>query len=245
MDAIMLGGETAHRHSPTDQFQPADDHLFSGGARVKLAAGATLNASDIFFPLDAVVALSLTREQARFQIGLAGKGDIIGIHRVLLPGFPAMTAHVLSGGSAIRVPADVVFRASKADPSLRERLLGYAFRSTAGFLAEAALQAALMIEQRVARWIALYREAVQRDDLAITHRELAELLGVRRSGVTVALHVLEGERIIRSRRGRLQILDRDRLYVTGRCDEAGAHGPSMNAARKGDGSCQSSKAADM
>lgn len=232
MDAVMLGGETARRPSPADHFKPTDDHLFSGGARVRLAPGTTLNASEIVFPLDAVVALSMTRDQARFQIGLARKGDIVGIHRLLLPGFPAIIAHVLSGGSAIRVPADAVFRASKADPSLHERLLGYAFRSTAGFLAEAALQAALMIEQRVARWIALYGEAVQRDDLAITHRELAEQLGVRRSGVTVALHMLEGERIIRSRRGRLQILDRDKLHATGRCGEVVSPGHPINPARK-------------
>ena len=232
MDAVLLGGETAHRQSSAEHFQSTDSHLFTGGARVKLVPGATLNAGDIFFPLDAVVALRMVREQAHFQIGLAGKGDIVGIHRLLLPAFPTIIAHVLSGGSAIRVPADAVLRASKADPSLHERLLGYAFRSTASFLAEVALQAALMIEQRVARWIALYREAVQRDDLAITHRELADLLGVRRSGVTVALHVLEGERIIRSRRGRLQILDRGKLHATGRCDDPVLPGHPTSAARK-------------
>lgn len=232
MDAVTLGGETIHCRSAAEHFPSADEHLWSGGARITLVPGARLNAEDIVFPLDAVVALSMIREQARFQIGLAGKGDIVGIHRLLLPSFPAITAHVLRAGSAIRVPADMVFRASKADASLHERLLGYAFRSTAGFLAEAALQAALMIEQRVARWIALYREAVQRDDLAITHRELAELLGVRRSGVTVALHVLEGERIIRSRRGRLQILDQDKLHATGRCDRPTNRGRQVNAIPK-------------
>lgn len=245
MDAVTLGGETVRHRSAAEHFQSTDEHLFSGGARVNLALGAKLNAGDILFPLDAIIALSMTREQARFQIGLAGKGDIVGIHPLLLPGFPAITAHVLRGGSAIRVPADALFRASKADPSLHERLLGYAFRSTAGFLAEAALQAALMIEQRVARWIALYREAVQRDDLAITHRELAELLGVRRSGVTVALHVLEGERIIRSRRGRLQVLDRDRLRATGRCGEAVLSRKADEYRSKGDSSCRSLKAVDM
>lgn len=245
MHAVTLGGETVYRHSSADHVQSTNEHLFGGGARVKLAPGAALNSGDIFFPLDSVVALSMTREQARFQIGLAGKGDIVGIHRLLLPGFPAIAAHVLCAGSAIRVPADVVLRASKADASLHERLLGYAFRSTAGFLTEVALQAALMIEHRVARWIALYREAVQRDDLAITHRELAELLGVRRSGVTMALHVLEGERIIRSRRGRLQVLDRDRLRATGRCGEAALSRKADECRSKGGSSCRSLNAVDM
>ena len=232
MDAVTLGGARTRRRSSAEPFHSTDEHFLTGGMRVHLASGATLNASDIFFPLDAVVALSMAPEQASFQIGLAGKGDIVGIHQLLLPGFPPVTARVLSGGAAIRVPGDAIFRAAKADRSLHERLLGYAFRSTAGFLAEAALQAALMIEQKVARWIAFYCEAVQRDDPAITHRELAELLGVRRAGVTVALHVLEGERIIRSRRGRLQILDRSRLLATGRCGESAPRGRPTNATGK-------------
>lgn len=217
MDAVGSGEENAHRHSTMEHQQGPDDHLFVGGARVQLSPGTLLNGDDVFFPVDSIVALSMTRQQARFQIGLARKGDIVGIHRLLMPGFPPIVARVLNGGAAIRVPGHAVIHAIKADGSLHDRLLNYAFRTTAGFLAETATNAALMIEHRVARWIALYREAVQSDDFAITHRELAELLGVRRSGVTVALHELEGERIIRSRRGRLQILDHDRLLATGQC----------------------------
>lgn len=234
MDAVTLGGETArhnsHHHHPSEQLPAPESRLHTGGTRVTLAPGATLNPEDILFPVDAVLALSMTREQARFQIGFARSGDVVGIHRLLLPSFPPVAARVLSGGVAIRVPGEAISRAVRADRSLHERLLSYAFRSTAGFLAEAAAGAALMIEQRVARWIALYRDAVQRDELAITHRELAELLGVRRSGVTVALHLLEGERMIRSRRGRLQILDRDRLFAMGRCDAPAAWGRRADAA---------------
>lgn len=72
MDPITLGGETIHRRSSADQFQSADERPFTGGARVRLAPGAMLNSGDIFFPLDAVVAVSMRQEQARFQIGLAG-----------------------------------------------------------------------------------------------------------------------------------------------------------------------------
>lgn len=230
MDAVSLGGERLHRQSSADHIQPHDDDFPTGGTRVHLAAGAMLGDGDIVFPLDAVIALSMPGEQGRFQIGLARKGDIVGIQGLLLPAFPPVAARVLSAGAAIRVPREAVLRAIKVDRSLHERLLSYAFRSTAGFLTEAALNMALTIEQRVARWIALYREAVERDDLAITHRELAEMLGVRRSGVTVALHVLEGERIIRSRRGRLQVLDRGRLRATGRCDQP--RGQSATTARK-------------
>jgi len=51
------------------------------------------------------------------------------------------------------------------------------------------------------------------DDLVTTHEFLALLLGVRRQGVTVALHELEGRGLIRSTRSHVRILDRDGLRV--------------------------------
>jgi DNA-binding MarR family transcriptional regulator len=49
--------------------------------------------------------------------------------------------------------------------------------------------------------------------LAITHQRLSDLLGVRRSGVTEAIHVLEGRNLIRARRGFVDILDRPQLEL--------------------------------
>jgi len=49
------------------------------------------------------------------------------------------------------------------------------------------------------------------DDLPLTHEFLALMLGVRRSGVTNELHILEGVRAIRATRGNVRVLDRERL----------------------------------
>ena len=49
------------------------------------------------------------------------------------------------------------------------------------------------------------------DELPLTHETLSRMLGVRRSGVTEALHHLEGARIVRATRGRVHVLDRGRL----------------------------------
>ena len=49
------------------------------------------------------------------------------------------------------------------------------------------------------------------NELALTHEFLALMLGVRRAGVTTALQILEGAHIIKSRRGRIDILDRPQL----------------------------------
>jgi len=50
-------------------------------------------------------------------------------------------------------------------------------------------------------------ETLASDIIPITHHDLAHTLGVRRSGVTVALHVIEGERLIRLSRARIQVID--------------------------------------
>ena len=69
------------------------------------------------------------------------------------------------------------------------------------------------MEQRTARWLLMYHDRIDGDELAITHEELGVMLGVRRASITDALHHLEGSEGIRSLRGRLQIRDRVRLVA--------------------------------
>jgi CRP-like cAMP-binding protein len=64
------------------------------------------------------------------------------------------------------------------------------------------------IEQRLARWLLMAQDRVDGNILPLTHEFLALMLGVRRSGVTVALNLLEARGLIRVQRGRLLILDR-------------------------------------
>jgi CRP-like cAMP-binding protein len=77
------------------------------------------------------------------------------------------------------------------------------------------------IEQRLARWLLMYQDRMRTSSLAITHQRLSDLLGVRRSGITEALHVLEGNKLIRGQRGLIDILDRGRLADL----SAGSYGP--------------------
>jgi len=64
------------------------------------------------------------------------------------------------------------------------------------------------IEQRAARWILHYLDRIDGTDLRLTHRELRAMLGVRRSGITEALHSFEVRGALRRRQGRLRILER-------------------------------------
>ena len=69
------------------------------------------------------------------------------------------------------------------------------------------------LDERLARWLLMWDDRVQPDALTVTHEFLALLLGVRRQGVTVTMHELEGKGLIRSTRGAVRILDREGLAV--------------------------------
>lgn len=77
-----------------------------------------------------------------------------------------------------------------------------------------------LLEERLARWLLMVGDRLG-SSFQIAHEFLAAMLAVRRSGVTLALQVLEGKGMIRSTRGNVAITDRDGLLARAN----GAHGP--------------------
>ena len=67
------------------------------------------------------------------------------------------------------------------------------------------------METRLARWLLMCHDRVDGDEIAITHEFMAMMLGVRRAGVTTAIHVLEGRDLVEAKRGVITILDRAKL----------------------------------
>ncbi|MBB2795000.1 UNVERIFIED_ORG: CRP-like cAMP-binding protein [Rhizobium pisi] len=76
-------------------------------------------------------------------------------------------------------------------------------------LAHSALAAArYYMHQRLARWLLMCHDRLNVDDMPLTHDFLALMLGVRRAGVTLQLHILEGMHAIKSTRGNVRIVNR-------------------------------------
>jgi CRP-like cAMP-binding protein len=67
------------------------------------------------------------------------------------------------------------------------------------------------VESRLARWILMTHDRLKRDDLPLTHEFMSMMLGTRRSSVTTATHVLEGNGLIRATRGVITVRDREKL----------------------------------
>ncbi|MCJ2021277.1 helix-turn-helix domain-containing protein, partial [Methylobacterium sp. E-065] len=83
------------------------------------------------------------------------------------------------------------------------------------------VNATYTIETRLARWLLMCHDRVDGDELRVKHEFLSMMLGVQRSGVTLALQNLEGGRCIQARRGRITVLDRELLETVA----DGSYGP--------------------
>lgn len=98
-----------------------------------------------------------------------------------------------------------VLQTSKALSILLSRYI-YVFAAQVSYTALA--NAAFKIDRRLARWLLMCHDRHNSNELPITHDFISLMLAVRRPSVTTALHVLEGERLIRSERGRIVMRDR-------------------------------------
>jgi CRP-like cAMP-binding protein/CheY-like chemotaxis protein len=183
--------------------------------RTSVTAGDVLHESGqrpayITFPITGAVSLESTAGKQHMQVALVGREGMVGAS-LLLDGVAANRAVVQFGGATWRVPADQFAACLATSRELHRQLL----RGVGAFIAQLSLTALAngqgTIEQRLARWLLSAVDRLDTDLLGITHDTLSHVLGVRRAGVTVALHVLEGKQALRSERRRVRILDRDRL----------------------------------
>lgn len=166
---------------------------------------------------------------ATVEVGLIGRDGLSGSWISL--GQTSTPFRVVSQveGQALRVPVNAFRQACTENLDLRAAVLGYA-QSFTTMVAETCWAAArLSVEGRLARWLLMAHERLDGDEIVITHETLSNMLGVRRPGVTVVTHVLEGERMIRAKRGRIQILDREKLEAVARGCYRPAPDPSVFA----------------
>ncbi|MDB5590842.1 MAG: CarD family transcriptional regulator [Enterovirga sp.] len=200
-----------------ESLAPADLACLSPGlARVQLTSGQVLlstgtPAEHVCFPEDGLVSLLSGLDGHSIETGLVGRDGLVGV--AVLFGHDRMPhkAVVQLPGPAWRVSAADFRRALRQSATLHEHLLRYACDYAVQAEQTAFAAGKCTVEQRLARWLLMAQDRLNRDDVDLTHECLANTLGVRRPGVTVALHVLEGEFAIRSRRGRITIRCRERL----------------------------------
>ena len=121
-------------------------------------------------------------------------------------------------GHGAKVPAPVLLDLIIRQPVVRDFFLAYVHCCEIQFAQSALANARYNMNERLARWLLMCHDRLDGDELQITHEFLSMMLGTQRSSTTLAVQTLEGHGLIRARRGRITILDRETLEkVTDGC----------------------------
>jgi CRP-like cAMP-binding protein len=178
-----------------------------------LAAGG--RGEHVFFPETAILAV-FSDGCSEVDLGPIGFEGVAGLSGLF--GNSPFRFMVSAEGVCLRIPAAVLAGAIDRSEALRARLMRYEVRRQAEIAEIARANALCTVEERLARYLLAYGERSPADELNLTHGMLSRMLGVRRAGVTDALHLLEGKGAIRNTRRVVTIRDREMLRRISRCD---------------------------
>jgi CRP-like cAMP-binding protein len=208
----------AHQNRLLAALSEADDALLGPHLEaVDLPLGKVLvePATDIphavFIETGLCSMVSKLAEGGRIEVGLFGRDGMAA--PALLLGTDRIPHQIFMqvAGRGRRIAVSKLRDAVQASTSLRNLLLRYVQTFLVQVAQTAIANAGAPAEERLARWLLMYHDRQDGDDLSVTHEFLSIMLGVRRPTVTVAIHTLEGAGLIRARRGRIRVLSRPRL----------------------------------
>lgn len=183
---------------------------------VSLAFGEVLYEAkpirDVYFPVDCLVSLlAPLKDHLAVEVGVVGSEGMVGVSLALGASTSTVEAICQGSGTALRMEAAAFRRELPQNVALRTGIHRYIHMLMGQFTQTAACNAFHSIEARCARWLLMTRDRIQADELELTQEFLARMLGVRRVGVTVAAGNLQRQGLIAYSRGRIAILDPERL----------------------------------
>ena len=168
--------------------------------------------SSVIFPLTAIVSLSyLTQDGATTEFGVVGNDGMVGI-AVFMGGHATPgRAIVQSAGQGLRLSAQVLRDTLQHASPVLALLLRYTQSLIVQMAQTAACNRHHSIDQQLCRRLLMGLDRSLSSEVQMTHEAIANLLGVRREGVTEAALRLQHAGVIRYNRGRIEVLDRKQL----------------------------------
>jgi CRP-like cAMP-binding protein len=166
----------------------------------------------VYFPTAGIVArYQVTEGGASAGFAVTGNEGVIGVASFLGGASTPSQADVLCAGHSFRVEADRLARAFEHGGALPRLLLRYTDALIAQTGQIAVCNRHHSLEQRFSRWILSCLDRLPSHEVTMTQKRIADMLGVRREGVTEVAGRLEDAGLIRCRRGRIVVPDRRRL----------------------------------
>ncbi|HEX8721417.1 MAG TPA: Crp/Fnr family transcriptional regulator [Pyrinomonadaceae bacterium] len=168
----------------------------------------------IYFPTTAIVSLLYLMENgASAEMGMAGNEGLVGVALFMGGNTMPNRAVVQSAGGAVRMRAQVLRDEFARGGAFQRLLLRYTQALLTQMSQTAVCNRLHAIEQQLCRWLLLSHDRLDSDELVMTQELIANMLGVRREGVTAAAGRLQEQGLISYARGRIQVLDRRGLEV--------------------------------
>ena len=169
----------------------------------------------VYFPTTAIISLLYTMENgATAEMGLTGNDGVVGIALFMGGGTMPNRAVVQSAGEAVRMKAKVLQEEFAMGGKFQRLLLRYTQALITQISQTAVCNRLHSVEQQLCRWLLLSHDRLNTDELIMTQELIADMLGVRREGVTVAAGHLQDIEAISYVRGHIQILNRQKLEDT-------------------------------
>jgi len=181
---------------------PLGEVLYESGGRLQ----------HVYFPTTSIVSLLYVLENgASAEIAVVGNEGILGISLFMGGETTPSRAIVQSAGFGYRLKSQVLKQEfNRAGPMLR-LLLRYTQALITQMTQTAVCNRHHSVEQQLCRWLLLSLDRLPTDELSMTQELIANMLGVRREGVTEAAGKLQRAGLIRYSRGRIEVLDRPGL----------------------------------
>ena len=198
---------------PTSEYLRIAPYLKS----VELTSGQVLSEPNepidkIYFPQYAMISLvSIMISGSTTEIGLIGNEGMVGLTAILGGESTISRSIVQVPGSALEVPANIIRQEFLRGNKLHQILLLYIQASLTQISQTAACNRQHKIEERLARWLLSVQDCVLQVEIPLTQEFIANMLGTRRSGVTVAASILQKAGTISYRRGRIKIIRQEAL----------------------------------
>jgi CRP-like cAMP-binding protein len=195
----------------------AQTRIFPHMNLVKLPLGKVIyEASEkldyVYFPTDSIVSLLYVMiDGASAEISVIGNEGVVGIAVFMGGESTPSRAIVQSAGSAYRLPASELRKEFNSHSDTRMLLLRFTQSLITQMAQTAVCNRHHSIDQQLCRWLLLSLDRLADSNLTMTQELIANMLGVRREGVTEAAGKLQRLGIITYKRGHIHVVDRSRL----------------------------------
>jgi CRP-like cAMP-binding protein len=175
--------------------------------QVLYESGCTM--SHVYFPTDAIVSLLyVMADGASAEIAVVGNEGVVGISLFMGGGSTPSRAVVQSAGQGWRLRAAAIRDEFNDSAPVMHLMLRYTQALITQMAQTAVCNRHHVLDQQLCRWLLLSLDRLSGDELRMTQELIANMLGVRREGVTEAALKLQRDGLIRYSRGHITVLDR-------------------------------------